>query len=148
MCDTVRDGKIDVSDATLKNAADLTRMLMNKYHIDINHVICHFDVTGKRCPNFNNGAWILGQRKDFKKFKAMLEEDDMTEEQVIKICKDVLAGWNTKESDWAKKENTIDRAKAMGITSNGDRPQGYVTREEAMQMCIKAAMYAIEEDKK
>ena len=76
------------------------------------------------------------------------EEDDMTEEQVIKICKNVLAGWNTKESDWAKKENTIDKAKAMGITSNGDRPQGYVTREEAMQMCIKAAMYAIEEDKK
>ena len=76
------------------------------------------------------------------------EEDDMTEEQVIKICKNVLAGWNTKESDWAKKENTIDKAKAMGITSNGDRPQGYVTREEAMQMCIKAAMYAIGEDKK
>lgn len=139
MCDTVRDGRIDVSNATLKNAVDLTRMLMNKYHIDINHVICHFDVTGKRCPGFNNGAWILGQRKDFKKFKAMLEDDDMTADEVTRIVKNILAGYGTEPSDWAVEEDTINKAKALGITSDGQRPQGYAKREEVFQMLIRLA---------
>lgn len=140
MCDTNKDGRIDVSEATLKNAVDLTRMLMNKYHIDINHVICHFDVTGKRCPNFNDGAWILGQRKDFKRFKAMLEDDDMTEAQVKQIAEEVtktlLQGVGTTPSAWAEKIHTIDRAKEAGITKEGERPRGYATREETMEMCL------------
>ena len=118
----------------------LTENLMNKYHIDINHVICHFDVTGKRCPNFNDGAWILGQRKDFKRFKAMLEDDDMTEAQVKQIAEEVtkslLQGVGTTPSSWAEKIHTIDRAKEAGITKDGERPRGYTTREETMEMCL------------
>ena len=34
----------------LKNAVELVQMLMQKYGIDIHHVIRHFDVTGKKCP--------------------------------------------------------------------------------------------------
>ena len=34
----------------LENAIALTRHLMKKYHIDINHVIRHYDVSGKLCP--------------------------------------------------------------------------------------------------
>lgn len=159
MCDTVRDGRIDVSNATLKNAVDLTRMLMNKYHIDINHVICHFDVTGKRCPNFNNGAWILGQRKDFKKFKAMLEEDDMTADEVRKIVREelesVLVGYNTKPSNWAADKKAPDgkvvpgilsQAKELGIT-DGTRPLGYAKREEVAAMVLKGVKIAEDDDK-
>ena len=37
--------------ATVNNAIKLTRYLMEKYNIDINHVIMHHQVTGKICPN-------------------------------------------------------------------------------------------------
>lgn len=136
MCDSVRDGRIDVSEKTLKNAVWLVKQLMHKYNVPIDRVICHFDVVGKRCPNFNNGKWILGDRADFKRFKEMLMEDDMTKDEVIAIVKDVLAGYGTEASDWAKKENTINKAKELGVTANGERPQGYAKREEVFQMIV------------
>ena len=138
MCDTVRDGRIDVSDATLKNAAELCRMLMNKYNVPISRVICHFDVTGKACPNFGNGSWIYGERKDWKKFKAMLEGDDMTADEVRKIVREeidaALKGYNSKPSKWA--EPIIEEAKSKGIT-DGSRPLGYAKREEVAAMVLK-----------
>jgi N-acetylmuramoyl-L-alanine amidase CwlA len=149
LCDTVRNGKLDVTYATLRNAADLTRSLMNKYNIDINHVICHFDVTGKRCPNFNNGAWILGERRDWKKFKAMLEEDDMTADEVRKIVREeidaALKGYKTKPSKWA--EEIVKEAVALGISADGERPKGYLTREEGMAMSLKAVKISEDDGK-
>lgn len=136
MCDTIRDGKIDVTDKTLINAANLCRSLMYKYNIDINHVICHFDVNGKHCPDFNNGAWIYGERKDFKKFKELVVNGMITEADVERIVRNILAGYNTEPSDWAKKERTIEKAKKLGITVDGSRPQGYAKREEVFQMLI------------
>lgn len=157
LCDTVRNGKLDVTDATLRNAVDLTRSLMNKYNIDINHVICHFDVTGKRCPNFNNGAWILGERKDWKKFKAMLEEDDMTPDEVRKIVREelqsVLVSSGCTPSSWATK--IWQKATDLGLVtpkknSNeklGERPLGYAKREEVVTIVMKA-MGIMEDDGK
>ena len=139
MCDTIRDGRIDVSDKTLKNAANLCRSLMYKYNIDINHVICHFDVNGKHCPDFNNGAWIYGERKDFKRFKELVVNGMITEADVERIVRNILAGYNTEPSDWAVKEKTIDKAKKLGITVDGSRPQGYAKREEVFQMLIRFA---------
>ena len=148
MCDTVRDGRIDVSDATLKNAVELCRMLMNKYNVPISRVICHFDVTGKACPNFGNGSWIYGERKDWKKFKAMLEGDDMTADEVRKIAKEVvteiLVSSGCTPSDWAK--GIWQEATDIGLVSPkknsgdklGERPLGYAKREEVATIVLKA----------
>lgn len=38
-------------DATVQAAIELTRELMEKYSIPADHVIRHYDVTGKICPN-------------------------------------------------------------------------------------------------
>lgn len=38
-------------DATVEAAAELTRYLMEKYGVPASHVIRHYDVTGKICPN-------------------------------------------------------------------------------------------------
>lgn len=38
-------------DATVEAAAELTRYLMNLYGVPASHVIRHYDVTGKICPN-------------------------------------------------------------------------------------------------
>ena len=70
---------------------------------------------------------------------VIVEDDDMTEAEVIKIVKNVLAGYGTEPSAWAKDEDTINKAKALGITVDGQRPQGYAKREEVFQMLIRMA---------
>lgn len=60
LCDTVKDGKIYPTQATINNALALTRKLMKTYNINKAHVIRHFDVTGKPCPAY----WV-----DDKKWK-------------------------------------------------------------------------------
>jgi hypothetical protein len=59
LCDTVKDGTIYPTQATINNALILTRSLMEKYGIALDHVIRHFDVTGKHCPAYwmNYGKW-------------------------------------------------------------------------------------------
>lgn len=39
-----------VPEKTLANAIKLTKKLMKRYKIDSDHIIRHFDVTGKECP--------------------------------------------------------------------------------------------------
>jgi hypothetical protein len=49
-CKKDANGKWYFEDTTVKNTIALTNQLMEKYKIDIDHVIRHFDVTGKICP--------------------------------------------------------------------------------------------------
>ena len=66
MCDTVKDGVIKASEATIENAIDLIRQKMKQYDIDIDHVIRHFDVNGKHCP-----AYLIDEQA-WKKFRARI----------------------------------------------------------------------------
>ena len=66
MCDTVKDGVIKASEATIENAIDLIRRKMKQYKIDIDHVIRHFDVNGKHCP-----AYLMDEQA-WKKFKTRI----------------------------------------------------------------------------
>ena len=72
LCDTKRDGKYGVTEATMQNAAELIKKKMKEYNIPIQNVIRHFDVNGKHCPAYfccspaNDLAWI--------KFKERLIE--------------------------------------------------------------------------
>lgn len=65
------------TEETVAAAVELTRTLMKKYNIPADHVIRHYDVTGKICPNpyvFNvaDATW--------DKFKAMISEENQTED--------------------------------------------------------------------
>ncbi len=59
MCGTARNGQRMASETTLQCAAELGRALMEKYHIPMERVVRHFDVTGKHCPAYlmDAGAW-------------------------------------------------------------------------------------------
>lgn len=61
MCDTIKNGKVELTDATMANAIELGKVLMKKYNIPLDRVIRHYDVNGKACPNCNNflndNAW-------------------------------------------------------------------------------------------
>ena len=63
MCDTIKNGKNDLSAKTLENTLALCKVIMKKYNIGINNVVRHFDVNGKYCPAYymDNKAWA-----DFK----------------------------------------------------------------------------------
>lgn len=71
MCDTIRNGVYQASEATLANAAALGRELMAKYNIPLENVYRHFDVTGKHCPSYliAAGKWMA--------FKERLEEPEV-----------------------------------------------------------------------
>lgn len=45
-----KSGKFYFLPETVENAKQLIKYLMKKYNIGIDHVVRHFDVTGKRCP--------------------------------------------------------------------------------------------------
>ena len=50
LCDAKRDGRVMATAKTIDNAADLVAMLCEKYGIPTDHIIRHYDVTGKLCP--------------------------------------------------------------------------------------------------
>lgn len=137
MCDTVRDGRIDVSEKTLKNAVWLVRQLMQKYNVPLDRVICHFDVNGKRCPNFNSGKWILGERADFKKFKKMLKEDDfMSYEQWKEYKKQYDAEVEKMGASEGFEQQVQQWVRNHGI-SDGNQPQTPVKRWQVWAMMRK-----------
>ena len=51
MCSRKRaDGSYYILPETVANAATLAKGIMQRYGIDTEHVVRHYDVTGKRCP--------------------------------------------------------------------------------------------------
>ena len=51
MCSRKRaDGSYYIKPETVANAATLAKGIMQRYGIDTEHVVRHYDVTGKRCP--------------------------------------------------------------------------------------------------
>lgn len=75
LCDVQKDGISNFSEKTLNNAVELIKLLMAKYNIDTDHIIRHFDVTGKTCPK----PFI--KDVEWNKFKTMLGDDKMTNEE-------------------------------------------------------------------
>ena len=92
MCSRKRaDGSYYIKPETVANAAALAREIMQRYGIDTEHVLRHYDVTGKRCPM----PWV-DDPAQWTAFKAMLttntdeeDEDDMIRYNTI----DDVPGW-------------------------------------------------------
>lgn len=82
MCDTVRDGKVMATEKTMGNAAMLCRELMEKYNIDTDHVIRHFDVNGKHCP-----AYFMDDT-EWEKFKDRLRTVKFGTDRVYAVTRD------------------------------------------------------------
>ncbi len=87
MCSRKRaDGSYYILPETVANAAALAREIMQRYGIDTEHVVRHYDVTGKRCPM----PWV-DDPAQWTAFLAMLtpehpneeEEEDMTRYRTI-----------------------------------------------------------------
>ena len=111
-----------LTDATVNNAAELTKYLMKEFNIDIDHVIMHHQVNGKVCPN----PWTLNEGRlvhwyNFKK-KLQGDEEEMTQEQFNqmftvamqqyrKTLQDNDSGtWSKESRDWATSTGLVKGA--------------------------------------
>lgn len=80
------------TDATVSSAIALTKELMAKYEISADHVIRHYDVTGKTCPApyvFNTGKHTWAEFKSGIQTDSIIQNGTNSQEDVAKI------GWNT-----------------------------------------------------
>lgn len=77
MCSRKRaDGSYYIKPETVANAAALAREIMQRYGIDTDHVLRHYDVTGKRCPM----PWV-DDPAQWTAFLAMLTPEHPNEEE-------------------------------------------------------------------
>ena len=103
MCDTKKNGVYDFTEATIKNATDLTKLLMKKYNVPVERVIRHYDVTGKVCPKP-----FVDDEKAWKEFKERLV--DNMEKRYNKI---------SELPQWAKP--TIQKLVDSGKIADGNK---------------------------
>ncbi len=59
-------------EATLLSGANLIKYLMDKYDIDIDHVVRHYDVTGKMCPGVQGWTEDSGSALKWEEYKKFL----------------------------------------------------------------------------
>ena len=102
-CDTKKNGVYDFTEATMKNAADLVKLLMKKYTVPVERVIRHYDVTGKVCPKP-----FVDDEKAWKEFKERLV--DNMEKRYNKI---------SELPQWAKP--TIQKLVDSGKIADGNK---------------------------
>lgn len=77
MCSRKRaDGSYYIKPETVANAAALAKDIMQRYGIDTDHVLRHYDVTGKHCPM----PWV-DDPAQWAAFKDMLTPEHQNEEE-------------------------------------------------------------------
>lgn len=133
MCDTIKNGVYQASEATMENAASLGRDLMEKYNIPIENVYRHFDVTGKHCPSY-----LIAADK-WEKFKERLMDMDvtkLTDDQILYLV-DRIQNVLAKRPVSASLASELEEAKKVGIT-DGTNPNGLCTRAQAAVMVKRA----------
>ena len=127
-----------------REAAELTAYLCGLYGLDPLQdgvVICHAEGYRRGLAS-NHGDvehWFPKFGKTMKDFrnqvKQIMEGDEMSKEEIQALVdariKEILSGDKTVPSPWAKEE--LGAAISDGIT-DGSRPGGYATREEAAVM--------------
>ena len=111
MCSRKRaDGSYYIKPETVANAAALAKDIMQRYGIDTDHVLRHYDVTGKRCPM----PWV-DDPGQWTAFKDMLTPENTT---TVEEDDDMATRYNTVAElpAWAQEETQklIDRGALLG----------------------------------
>ena len=70
-----------LTDATVDNAVELTKYLMEQYNIPVENVIMHHHVTGKVCPN----PWCVNESRltAWNNFKARLTQKQEVDDEMV-----------------------------------------------------------------
>ena len=115
MCSRKRaDGSYYILPETVANAAALAREIMQRYGIDTDHVLRHYDVTGKHCPM----PWV-DDPAQWVAFKDMLKQNDNDNDEED----DDMVRYNTIEEvpSWAQDTvRALVDAGALGGVGGGN----------------------------
>ena len=124
-CKKDKNGKLYMTDKTIQNTIELTKELMKKYNIDVDHVVRHYDVTRKNCP-----APFVKDESKWLDFKNKLTVQEF-KPYLVKVTTEVLnvragAGTNYKINTSIKKNEvyTIVDEKLNGSTLWGKLKSG------------------------
>ena len=116
MCSRKRaDGSYYIKPETVANAAALAKDIMQRYGIDTDHVLRHYDVTGKRCPM----PWV-DDPAQWAAFLAMLTPENTT---TVEEDEDDMVRYNTIEEvpSWAQDTvRALVEAGALGGVDGGN----------------------------
>ena len=110
MCDTIRNGKYEVSPKTRANAIEEGRKIVKKYNIPKSHVLRHYDVTGKNCP-----AYFVKDEEAWKKFRDEIFEIKKKEFKTYYIRV------NTKELNVREKPNANEDTKIIRVLKKDEK---------------------------
>lgn len=128
MCDTVRDGKHNVSTATLNNTIDLVVSLLIKYNLKPSAVYRHFDVNGKHCPAYamDQKVWNSYLNKIKAAYNAATNKKENTKKETKKEetkaepkKEQATSTTTTKKTKYAFKTFVKDVQKALGVDDDG-----------------------------
>lgn len=158
ICSTNESGKIPpANDPTWKfsndavsNAVELVRALMVEFNIGENHVIRHYDVTGKQCPGIVGWNAESGNETKWKEFKRRISgAGDETKSVLYRVRKSWLSPYTQlgayKVLDNAKKCCPVgysvfdESGKAVFTNYRKDWKKG-----EAVTIADKAQLFANE----
>lgn len=151
LCDTQKDGVSGFSKKTLNNAVELIKLLMTKYNIDTEHIIRHFDVTGKICPKpfIDNAAWDgfksrLESDADMKEIEKLKAEIESLKLQLAEHTK--VYNYITEMPSWAAE--TINKLYARGIIKGvgGERLELTMPMIRLLVMNDNAGIYGANEE--
>lgn len=111
LCSRMKAGRYVFRSGTVRNAQALTRMLMEKYGINADHVVRHYDVTHKNCP-----APFVESTAAWDAFKAGLtgEADDMTADEVKQIIEQSKTVYRTVDAVPAWGRATVEKLVRKG----------------------------------
>lgn len=125
ICMLDKPGKL--RQASIDRAAELTCTLMDKYGINVDHVIRHYDVTHKQCPEpmvSNPTLWA--------DFKQALEEDmnvekfaELMNEYNDELRKKPGSSWSNEARAWA-----VDNGLIVGSSDESLMWRANMSREE------------------
>ena len=127
MCSRKRaDGSYCIKPETVANAAALAREIMQRYGIDTDHVLRHYDVTGKRCPM----PWV-DDPAQWTAFLAMLTPEHQNEEE-----DEDMTRYRTIEDvpDWA--QGTVRALMDAGALQGDDQGRLDLSRDMVRGMVI------------
>lgn len=162
VCSTNKTGKVTYANdanwyftnAAINQTIILVKYLMKTYNIDADHVIRHFDVTGKYCPGIVGWNSATGNETKWKNFKANLkensiqpvapkveEEEEVTQEQFNTMMNNWIAeqakkdpsSWSAESREWAERNGLVS-----GSTNGQKMYKKVLTREEMIAVLYRA----------
>lgn len=72
-----------ITETTENNAIELVKYLMNKYNINVDHVVRHYDASRKICPNWQDNNWARWSTLKTKLTKTETKEPEVNRSMYV-----------------------------------------------------------------